>query len=141
MSLIDKLTGRAKKAAGDLAGDPSLRREGSREERKGEKKEELDRAESRVEEKAREVGVLDKEGTLVLETRIRDANRQARLIDCFTIVEPEDRPGHWRELVRIVEGESGAFDFRVTIVPRFDYGAVDPWIRHHGAGLHSAIGG
>jgi len=61
MSLIDKLTGRAKKAAGDLAGDPSLRREGSREERKGEKKEELDRAESRVEEKAREVGELDKE--------------------------------------------------------------------------------
>ena len=81
------------------------------------------------------------EGTLVLVTRLRDAHGQARLIDCFTIVEPEDRPGHWRELVRIVEGESGAFDFRVTIVPRFDYGAVDPWIRHHGAGLHSAIGG
>ena len=60
MSLIDKLTGRAKKAAGDLAGDSSLRREGWREERKGEKKEELDRAQSRVEEKAQEVGDLEK---------------------------------------------------------------------------------
>ncbi|OLE36792.1 MAG: hypothetical protein AUG48_06185 [Actinobacteria bacterium 13_1_20CM_3_68_9] len=60
MSLIDKLTGRAKKAAGDLTGDSSLRREGSREERKGEKKEELDRAQSRVEEKSQEVGDLEK---------------------------------------------------------------------------------
>jgi uncharacterized protein YjbJ (UPF0337 family) len=60
MSLIDKLTGRAKKAAGDLTGDSSLRREGSREERKGEKKEELDRAQSRVEDKAQEVGDLEK---------------------------------------------------------------------------------
>jgi uncharacterized protein YjbJ (UPF0337 family) len=60
-SLIDKLTGRAKKAAGDLADDPSLRREGAKEERKGEKKEELDRAESRVEDKAQEVGDLEKE--------------------------------------------------------------------------------
>jgi len=60
MSLIDKLTGRAKKAAGDLTGDSSLRREGSREERKGEEKEELDRAQSRVEEKAQEVGDLEK---------------------------------------------------------------------------------
>ena len=40
MSLIDKLTGRTKKAAGDLAGDRSLRRQGAKEERKGEKKEE-----------------------------------------------------------------------------------------------------
>jgi uncharacterized protein YjbJ (UPF0337 family) len=60
-SLIDKLTGRAKKAAGDLADDPSLRREGAKEERKGEKKEELDRAERRVEDKAQEVGELEKE--------------------------------------------------------------------------------
>jgi len=61
MSLIDKLTGRTKKAAGDLTGDRSLRRQGAKEERKGEKKEELDRAQSRVEEKAQEVGDLEKE--------------------------------------------------------------------------------
>ena len=61
MSLIDKLTGRAKQAAGDLKGDRSLHREGRLEEAKGEKKEELDRAEERVEEKAQEVGQLERE--------------------------------------------------------------------------------
>jgi len=60
MSLIDKLTGRLKKAAGDLADDPSLRREGAKEELKGEKKEELERAEREVEKKAQEVGDLER---------------------------------------------------------------------------------
>jgi uncharacterized protein YjbJ (UPF0337 family) len=60
MSLIDKLTGRAKKAAGDLTGDPSLRREGSREERKGEAKEELARQQERTESKAEEVADLER---------------------------------------------------------------------------------
>jgi uncharacterized protein YjbJ (UPF0337 family) len=60
MGFLDKLTGRAKKAAGDLADDASLRREGAREERKGEAKEELDRAQERVEEKAAEVSDLER---------------------------------------------------------------------------------
>jgi uncharacterized protein YjbJ (UPF0337 family) len=61
MSLMDKITGRAKQAAGDLKGDRSLQRQGRMEELKGEKKEELDRAEERVEEKAQEVGELERE--------------------------------------------------------------------------------
>jgi len=60
MSLIDKITGRAKKAAGDLADDPSLRRQGSREERKGEEKEKLARAQDEVEEKAQDVADLER---------------------------------------------------------------------------------
>jgi uncharacterized protein YjbJ (UPF0337 family) len=55
MGIIDKITGRTKKAAGDITGDPSLRREGRQEERKGEAKEELNRAEEQVEDKAAEV--------------------------------------------------------------------------------------
>jgi uncharacterized protein YjbJ (UPF0337 family) len=55
MGILDKITGRAKKAAGDLADDPSLRRQGREEERKGEAKEELDHAQERVEDKAAEV--------------------------------------------------------------------------------------
>ncbi len=35
MSFMDKLTGRAKKAAGDLTGDGSLRREAPRRRRRG----------------------------------------------------------------------------------------------------------
>jgi uncharacterized protein YjbJ (UPF0337 family) len=60
MSIIDKITGRAKKAAGDIAGDPSIRREGSREERKGEEKEKLANAQDRVEEKAQDVADLER---------------------------------------------------------------------------------
>jgi uncharacterized protein YjbJ (UPF0337 family) len=60
VSLIDKITGRTKKAVGDLAGDPSLRREGRREERKGEAKEELVRQQERTESKAEEVANLER---------------------------------------------------------------------------------
>jgi uncharacterized protein YjbJ (UPF0337 family) len=60
MSLLDKLLGRAKKTAGDITDDPSLRREGAREEAKGERKEELGRAHERVEKKSQEVGDLER---------------------------------------------------------------------------------
>jgi uncharacterized protein YjbJ (UPF0337 family) len=60
MSIFDKISGRAKKAAGDLAGDGSMRREGSREERKGEEKEKLAEAQDRVEEKAQDVADLER---------------------------------------------------------------------------------
>jgi uncharacterized protein YjbJ (UPF0337 family) len=60
MSIIDKITGRAKKAAGDVAGDGSLRAEGRREERKGEEKEKLANAQDRVEEKAQDVADLER---------------------------------------------------------------------------------
>jgi uncharacterized protein YjbJ (UPF0337 family) len=60
MSLIDKITGRAKKAAGDLADDASLRREGRQEERKGEAKEELARDQESADRKAEEVANLER---------------------------------------------------------------------------------
>jgi uncharacterized protein YjbJ (UPF0337 family) len=60
MSLIDKITGRAKKAAGDLADDSSLRREGRKEERKGEEKDKLADAQDRVEDKAQDVADLER---------------------------------------------------------------------------------
>ncbi len=60
MGITDKLTGKAKQAAGDLTDDASMRREGVKEEKKGEKKEELDRAEERADEKADEVADLER---------------------------------------------------------------------------------
>ena len=60
MSILDKLTGRAKKAVGDLTGDRALRRRGRREERKGEAKEELERAQDRTAAKAKEVDDLER---------------------------------------------------------------------------------
>ncbi len=60
MSMLDKLTGRAKKAAGDLTGNAGLRKQGRREERKGEAKEELERAQDRAATKAEEVANLER---------------------------------------------------------------------------------
>jgi uncharacterized protein YjbJ (UPF0337 family) len=60
MSILDKITGRFKKAAGDLADDPSLRREGRQEERKGEAKDELAAAHDQADAKAEEVANLER---------------------------------------------------------------------------------
>ena len=60
MSILDKITGRAKQAAGDLVDDASLHQEGRLEERKGEAKDELSRADERAEAKAEEVADLER---------------------------------------------------------------------------------
>ena len=60
MGLLDKVTGRAKQAAGDLTDDASLKREGRQEERKGEAKDELSNAQERAESKADEVADLER---------------------------------------------------------------------------------
>jgi uncharacterized protein YjbJ (UPF0337 family) len=60
MSIVDKATGRIKKAVADLRGDEKMRREGRQEERKGEAKEERDRAHEQADKKAQEVGDLER---------------------------------------------------------------------------------
>jgi uncharacterized protein YjbJ (UPF0337 family) len=60
MSIIDKILGRTKKAAGDLADDASMRREGRQEERKGEAKDQLSDAQDRATDKAKEVADLER---------------------------------------------------------------------------------
>ena len=53
-------TGRVKKAAGDLADDPKLRRRGRQEERKGQAKDELAEEREKVDRKAEEVANLER---------------------------------------------------------------------------------
>ena len=60
MGITDKITGRFKKAAGDLSDDASLRREGRQEERKGEAKDELARSQEKADRKAEEVANLER---------------------------------------------------------------------------------
>jgi uncharacterized protein YjbJ (UPF0337 family) len=60
VSLIDKILGRTKKTVGEVTDDPSLRREGSQEERKGEAKDELSGAQERADRKAEEVANLER---------------------------------------------------------------------------------
>ena len=62
MGIQDKITGRVKQAAGDLVGDEGLRAQGLREERKGQAKEELERANAEADAKAQEVAALERQG-------------------------------------------------------------------------------
>jgi GH15 family glucan-1,4-alpha-glucosidase len=78
--------------------------------------------------------------TMVLTTMFRVEGGQGRVIDFFAL--PADGPGgDPPQIIRIVEGERGSVRFDATIAPRFDYGAVDAWIRRHGIGQFTAIGG
>ncbi|HEY2772261.1 MAG TPA: hypothetical protein VGI87_16915 [Solirubrobacteraceae bacterium] len=58
---IDRITGRAKKAAGDLADDAELRRQGEREEQKADAKDELAEAQAAADRKAEEVANLERD--------------------------------------------------------------------------------
>ena len=60
--LVDRITGRVKKAAGDLKDDPKLREQGAREEQKADAKEALARAQREADERAEEVARLEREG-------------------------------------------------------------------------------
>jgi GH15 family glucan-1,4-alpha-glucosidase len=73
--------------------------------------------------------------SLVLETRLRSSDGEARLIDFFT------RPGgEGPRIVRILDCVGGSIEPRVCVAPRFDYGSVAPWLRG-GDGVWAAIGG
>lgn len=60
MSIIDKITGKAKQAAGDVAGNSSLRRQGKKEEAKGRAKERLDSTQERADDQADRVADLER---------------------------------------------------------------------------------
>ena len=59
MSTKDRLSGRLKKAVGDLLGDRALRRAGVKEERKADAKDELARKEEELEQQAAQVADLE----------------------------------------------------------------------------------
>jgi uncharacterized protein YjbJ (UPF0337 family) len=61
VGITDKITGKVKQAAGDIADDPSLRTQGLKEERKGEAKDELSEADRRAKSKADEVADLERQ--------------------------------------------------------------------------------
>jgi GH15 family glucan-1,4-alpha-glucosidase len=78
-------------------------------------------------------------GTLVLETTLRHAGGEARVLDCL-VDDGTDR-GEERLLLRVVEGVRGEVPMRILVAPRFDYGVLRPWVRRHDEHRWSAIGG
>jgi GH15 family glucan-1,4-alpha-glucosidase len=81
------------------------------------------------------------EDTVVLETRLHGPDGEARLLDLMPLEDPVDPARDHRSLLRIVEGVRGAVTVRFEVIPRFDYGAVRPWLRHRGSGIVTATGG
>ena len=76
--------------------------------------------------------------TLVLATTFRAAGGEVRVLDCLLRPEDDDRGP---QLLRTVEGVRGTTELGLEIAPRFDYGAVRPWIRRDHARQYAAIGG
>jgi GH15 family glucan-1,4-alpha-glucosidase len=81
------------------------------------------------------------EDTNVLQTTFETSTGRARVLDCFAM---REGGGHrpYQQLLRVVEGIEGTVAFEVLIEPRFDYGSLAPWLRHHSQeGVYSAVGG
>ncbi|HXY91017.1 MAG TPA: glycoside hydrolase family 15 protein, partial [Acidimicrobiia bacterium] len=64
-----------------------------------------------------------RDGTLVLETEYDTPEGTVRVTDCMPI---RDRS---IDIVRVVEGVSGAVPMKLELWVRFDYGSVVPWVR------------
>jgi GH15 family glucan-1,4-alpha-glucosidase len=80
------------------------------------------------------------EDTLVLENVLESPRGTVRTRDFFAMREHGAlRPR--RELIRVVECERGSAEIRVEVAPRFDYGAVRPWLRRAATDAFTAIGG
>ncbi|MDT7705422.1 MAG: hypothetical protein QOG20_1029 [Pseudonocardiales bacterium] len=72
--------------------------------------------------------------TLVLETEWTTPEGRVRVID---FMPPR---GHAPDIVRIVEGVSGAVPMRGELRLRFDYGRVMPWVRRRGHRIEAVAG-
>ena len=72
--------------------------------------------------------------TLVLETEWQTAEGAVRVVD---FMPPR---GEAADVVRIVEGLSGAVPMHMDLVLRFDYGRIVPWVRRRGRDLEAVAG-
>ena len=60
-------------------------------------------------------------------------------MECF-VINAKDERTPYHQLLRIAKGTRGHVKFRLRVVPRFDYGEVDPCLRYHGRRVYSATG-
>lgn len=75
--------------------------------------------------------------TLILEFYFESGSSKAKLTDCFVYDKKIDYPVS--QVLRIIEGIEGEMDFKLDILPRFDYGLTKPWIRKYNKNLFVAI--
>ena len=75
-----------------------------------------------------------RDGTLVLETEFDTPDGTVRVVDCMPI---RDRS---IDVVRVVEGVSGAVPMKFELIVRFDYGSVLPWVQADGNSVSMVAG-
>ena len=85
-----------------------------------------------------------RQDSLVLETTFETAGGAAVLVDCMPILE-EDYEQYqiqpFDAIVRVVRGIRGTVQMAMEFRPRFDYGAVTPWVRLKGEAVVATGGG
>jgi GH15 family glucan-1,4-alpha-glucosidase len=80
------------------------------------------------------------ENTLVLETEFRTDKGTVLLQDCFAMRRGGQRAPH-KQILRLARCVRGTMELSVRVVPRFDYGAIRPWIRRYKREHFAAVGG
>lgn len=80
------------------------------------------------------------DGTMILQTVFSTEKAQARIIDFFSM-RKGGSGAPYQQIIRILEGISGKMKFHLDLVPRFDYGAIKPWIRRYKYTSFIALGG
>ncbi len=78
--------------------------------------------------------------SLILETTFITETGTARLID-FLPMRVGGQRDPYQQIVRIVEGVAGEVTLDVDLAPRFDYGAIVPWIHARSSREFVAFGG
>ncbi|HJT81525.1 MAG TPA: glycoside hydrolase family 15 protein [Chthoniobacterales bacterium] len=73
-------------------------------------------------------------GTLILETEIETETGSVRVID---FMPPR---GTNPDIVRIIEGVSGRVRMEMSLIVRFGYGKIVPWVRQNHGGLEAVAG-
>src|SRR5216683_6442959 len=76
------------------------------------------------------------EDTLILETEFETEGGVAKVIDFMPVAEHRDRV----DVVRIVNGISGATAMRMEAIFRFNYGRTVPWMRRRDHGYNAIAG-
>jgi GH15 family glucan-1,4-alpha-glucosidase len=77
-----------------------------------------------------------REGSMVLETEFTTATGTAAVIDFMPLPARADQI----DVVRIVEGRTGAVQFQTEAVFRFGYGRIVPWVRRRPYGIYAVAG-
>ncbi len=72
--------------------------------------------------------------TLILETDFKTEQGIVRLTDCMPLRD------EFPDVVRIVEGVHGCVEMEMSLVIRFDYGRIVPWVQHADGGIIATAG-